>query len=872
MSRIQPLSTTRVTDGMTRSRLVNQVQAAQLDLFRLQDQISTGRRIFLPSEDPAAAQRASALQRTIERKEQSLTNLKGAVASLTTTESSLQGVAGSLNELKSQVLGVIDTVATDSERRGVADGINGLLYELARVGNATFASNYLLGGAERSAEAYARSETYVDFLGDERSPQTYVDLGQLFDTGVSGDDVLGGLSESIRGATDLNPQLTPDTPLARLRGGAGMPELGSFSLTYQPPSGSGPPETAVVDLRGAKTAGDLARLVEAHAPPGADLSVMIEGSSLRIGVASGALTIEEVGQGDTAERLGWLNPTLPAASITGADLDPAIDITTKLSDLGGAKTRGRVVSGGDNNDIVLAAASNGAAYNGVTVDFVDGASEGAESAVYDAITNTLTVTIDDGRSTAAQVADAINAEGTFVAEVDYRDQTSADQRGLGVVSAGTDLGVALTGGADGGVDLASGLIVTNGEVAATIDTSGAETVEDLLNLLNDPQLGLAAAINSAGSGLDVRSRRSGAAFTIGENGGTTAADLGIRSYTADSALDGFNRGLGVIEPQENDAQTRLQNRFQITVTDQGVATTYEVDPIGLATVQDVIDAVASTTGGAVTASLTTTGNGLVLTRADALDAPATASGVVPLGADTLTLTADAPGAQGNANFTLNLTDVGAGGLVAGVSGTMITVDLGGATPTSDTIAAAISAQLPGYTASSSGAAAVTSPAGITSFAVTGGHDQDAMTVSGEVAQRLGFFEGGQTEATTSGATVTSTDRNPQEVDSVFTTLIRLRDALLEDDSAAIEREVARLDNDIQRVTASRAEVGTRLRNLEAVEERLADEEVTLRKALSEELDTDLVEAISDFTQQQYALQASLQTSASLLSLTILDFI
>lgn len=872
MSRIQPLSTTRVTDAMTRNRLVNQVQSAQLELFRLQDQISTGRRFVLPSDDPAAAQRANALQRTIERKTQSLTNLQGAVASLETTESSLQGVAADLNELRSQALSVIDTVTTAEQRQGVADQIDGLLRELTRVGNATFASNYLLGGAERSSPAYGGAGTFVDFLGDERSPQTYVDIGQLFDTGVSGHDVLGGVSEAVRGTADLDTQLTPETPLRLLRGGLGLPASGSLTLTYDPPVITDPTTTSVVDLSSAKTVGELARLVESSAPNGANVAVVIEGSSLRIEVAEGTIAVAEIGEGDTARQLGWLNGGAPAAAIAGADLDPAIDITTRLENLAGAKTRGRIVSAGTNNDIALTATANGAATNGVTVNFVSGASAGGESAAYDGLTNTLTVTIADNQSTAAQVAAAINAEGTFAAEVDYRDQTSVVARGTGAVSVANDLGVGLAGGEDGGIDLASGLIVTNGDTSVTVDTSNAQTIEDLLNLLNDPELGLTATINDARNGLDVRSHRSGTAFTIGENGGTTATDLGIRSYTEESRLERFNRGLGVVIPGETDAETRHQNQFQITVTDQGVTTTYSIDPIGLATVEDVIDAVAATTGGAVTASLAATGNGLVLTRTDAVDAAAPSTGTAALSTDTLTFTADAAGPSGDANFTLEVLDSGAGGLQVALNNGAIAVDLGGATPGSDAIAAAITAVLPGHTVTSDGTTAISAASGPDPVAVAGGYTADEFSVAGQVAERLGFLPDGLSGVISTGATVASTDRNPHEVDSVFTTLIQLREALTANDTEAIGRELDRLDDDIGRVTTARSEVGARLRNLESIERRLGDEDVTLRTALSNEIDTDLVQAISDFTQQQYALQASLQTSASLVSLTILDFI
>ena len=74
------------------------------------------------------------------------------------------------------------------------------------------------------------------------------------------------------------------------------------------------------------------------------------------------------------------------------------------------------------------------------------------------------------------------------------------------------------------------------------------------------------------------------------------------------------------------------------------------------------------------------------------------------------------------------------------------------------------------------------------------------------------------------------------------------------------------------MTFARVEIGSRLQSLEVIDTKLKDENVQLKSALSDDMDVDLVEAISDMTARQYSLQASLQTAASLLQLSLLDFI
>ena len=239
-----------------------------------------------------------------------------------------------------------------------------------------------------------------------------------------------------------------------------------------------------------------------------------------------------------------------------------------------------------------------------------------------------------------------------------------------------------------------------------------------------------------------------------------------------------------------------------------------------------------------------------------------ASGSVDLVGDTLRFVADpgspAQGELGNQSFTIEVRnlDPGAGARTTTVNGNTIVVELGGTTPTTEEIAADIDAQLAGFTVTSDGSppAAITTDIPLQAFTTTGGADADA--------------------AVSPNGSITSADVNTIEVDSVFNSLLRLADALSQGEDAVpdIGRAIERLDDDLDRTTLARGEIGARLRSLETLQVRLEDEEVELRSTLSIELDVDLTEAISEFTARQFSLQASLQTTANLLQLSILNFI
>lgn len=155
------------------------------------------------------------------------------------------------------------------------------------------------------------------------------------------------------------------------------------------------------------------------------------------------------------------------------------------------------------------------------------------------------------------------------------------------------------------VNLAGGIKITNGDTTRIIDTSTVTTVQDLVNAIKSADLGVRLEINDDGSGLNLINEVSGTELSIGENaGGSTAGDLGLRSFTGTTELGDFNLGLGVrIEAGKDDLQIELGD---------GV-TVIPVNLDGATTVQDVIDAINAAGGGNVTATLAADGNGITLT-------------------------------------------------------------------------------------------------------------------------------------------------------------------------------------------------------------------------------------------------------------------
>ena len=86
----------------------------------------------------------------------------------------------------------------------------------------------------------------------------------------------------------------------------------------------------------------------------------------------------------------------------------------------------------------------------------------------------------------------------------------------------------------------------------------------------------------------------------------------------------------------------------------------------------------------------------------------------------------------------------------------------------------------------------------------------------------GFVEDGTSTTITSSNTLVGSDTNPKETEGIYTALIRLKNALSNNNDLEIQRSMALLDSSTQNMNFSRAELGTRQQGLDVMTERLSN--------------------------------------------------
>ncbi len=108
--------------------------------------------------------------------------------------------------------------------------------------------------------------------------------------------------------------------------------------------------------------------------------------------------------------------------------------------------------------------------------------------------------------------------------------------------------------------------------------------------------------------------------------------------------------------------------------------------------------------------------------------------------------------------------------------------------------------------------------------------------------------------------------------NILTTLIQLQNAMKKNDPAAIIALLRNLDTGLESISESRAIIGSVLRHVDSIDTVHDRDVVDKTQQLSDIEDSDLIQAISDLAALEFALDATLNTSARILQPSLLDFL
>jgi flagellar hook-associated protein 3 FlgL len=169
---------------------ISRISNLQSDQAKLQEQISTGRRISSPSDDPVAAARALEISSAQGSNKKFADTRQTAQLKLNTLESSLTSVTNLLVSAQSTLVSAGNGTLSDTERGFIGSELKGSLDALIGLANTQDASgNYLYSGFKTSTVPFVASATGADYAGDSNQQLLQVDTQRQMAINATGNNV-----------------------------------------------------------------------------------------------------------------------------------------------------------------------------------------------------------------------------------------------------------------------------------------------------------------------------------------------------------------------------------------------------------------------------------------------------------------------------------------------------------------------------------------------------------------------------------------------------------------------------------------------------------------------------------------------------------
>lgn len=310
----------RVTSQAIQNTVLNNIFRITEGLAKAQAEISSGKSILKPSDDPAGLRNSLALRTGIRKATQFIRNIDNNKIFIQSTDSALQSVSLGLTRAKELAISELGGTSTAQTRGFAAIEIGQIISQTLEAANTQVKDQFIFGGTLTRTAPFQVSAAGAVYQGNTEIFS--IEIAQKTNVGLTipGSTALG---------TDLNPILTLTTQLADLNGGQGVP-AGQFSVTDR--GGN----SATITVASGATLGTVISSINAA---GVNVTAGLDSSGKGIAltdsssVITQALTVAEVSGGTTAASLGIVGQR--DGALSGTVLNPKVTNATLLTDLNG---------------------------------------------------------------------------------------------------------------------------------------------------------------------------------------------------------------------------------------------------------------------------------------------------------------------------------------------------------------------------------------------------------------------------------------------------------------------------------------------------------------------------------------------------------
>src|ERR1700722_14511446 len=181
---------TRISTYMMFQNGQQAVGNAQSQLLSIELQMSTGKQINSPSDNPVGAANVASLNTTVSQLTQFTSNQNEGQLQLNLADSTMSSFVNLLQSVQSQLVQAGDGSYSDSQRAAIAQGLQGDLNQMIGLANTSDGQGgYLFAGSQQSAPPFSQTGNNVTYKGDSTLQSIQMSQNRQLQIKFSGDDL-----------------------------------------------------------------------------------------------------------------------------------------------------------------------------------------------------------------------------------------------------------------------------------------------------------------------------------------------------------------------------------------------------------------------------------------------------------------------------------------------------------------------------------------------------------------------------------------------------------------------------------------------------------------------------------------------------------
>lgn len=146
----------RITSKMTTLNVIENMQVNSEKLDKLNNQLSSGRRINIPEDDPAGTVKAMGYRGNLGETEQYMRNVDKAKTLLDATDAAFNDLTNIIQRVRELAVKGANETFEQSSRDAIADEINQILDSVYELGNTKVAGRYIFAGFQTMTQPFRK--------------------------------------------------------------------------------------------------------------------------------------------------------------------------------------------------------------------------------------------------------------------------------------------------------------------------------------------------------------------------------------------------------------------------------------------------------------------------------------------------------------------------------------------------------------------------------------------------------------------------------------------------------------------------------------------------------------------------------------------